>query len=117
MNFILLFIFSNDIIISVITGFLSLVTAYILIRERILKTELEIKNIYNNNKRDNKIIDNKIKDLINDITDIKDIDKINMGSLQENASAIRELKVILNLLKEQLGIKAIRKLKNSIKDD
>jgi hypothetical protein len=107
----------TDVLISLGTVIVSIVGGYIIIRERILKTEMKIEAMTNYIDRKNEVLDNKIRDLQADILDFKQINKESSNSLIENTAAIRELKVVLDLLKEQLGVKAIRKLKTTLSEN
>lgn len=106
----------TDVLISIGTALVSIVCGYIIIRERILKTEIKLEAMTNYIDRKNEVLDNKIRELQADILDFKQINKETSNSLIENTAAIRELKVVLDLLKEQLGVKAMRKLKNTISE-
>lgn len=102
---------SNDLLISIGTVIFSLISGYILIRERVLKIENKLESMNDYIDKKNEILDNKIKELQGDIFDFKILNKETSKSLIENTAAIRELKVVLDLLKEQLGVRAIKKLK------
>ena len=110
----LISMFSSEVIISIVTAVISFVGGYIIIRERILKNELKIDSMSSYIDRKHEIINNKIKDLQEDIIEFKQLNKETSNSIIENTAAIRELKVVLDILKEQLGIKALRKIKSSI---
>lgn len=96
----------SELIISVAAALVSLIGGYIIIRERILKTELKIETMTEYIDRKNEVLDNKIKELQNDMYDFKQLNKETSNSLIENTAAIRELKAVLELLKEHLGIKS-----------
>ena len=91
-------------------------------RERILKTETEIGAITSYVDRKNDIIAKEIKELNKDfeeykatnkesLDELKGINKDITKSINDNTVAIRELKAVLDLLKDQLGIKAMRTIK------
>ena len=88
----------------------SIVTTYIVIRERILKNEMkneQLKEYIDNNI---KLIDNKIIQIQEDLIDFKELNRETSKSLQETASAIRELKAVLEILKDDLDeTRAIRR--------
>jgi len=108
--------FGNDVLISVCTAVISLISGYIIIRERVLKTEMKLEAMTAYVDKKNELLDNKIKELQGDIFDFKVLNKETSNSLIENTAAIRELKVVLDLLKEQLGVRAIKKLKSTLSD-
>lgn len=94
---------SSDLISALVATAVTVVTGYIVIRERILKTEIKIENIYNYIDGRNELFDAKVKDLQNDISDFKEINKEASKSLAENTAAIKELKFVLTVLQEQLS--------------
>lgn len=103
----------NEVLLSVGSMVVSVISAYFIMRERIVKNEVKTDGIVNYIDRKNEVLDNKIKELQDDINEFKLLNKETSNSLIENTAAIRELRVVLDLLKEQLGVKAMRKLKNS----
>lgn len=100
-------------LVSFLTVLISVVGGYIMIRERILKTELKIDATTNYIDRKNELIEKKIEELVGDINEFKQLNKDTTKSLIENTAAIRELKVVLDLLKEQLGLKAVRRMRKN----
>lgn len=108
---------SNDLLVSFITGIISLITGYILIRERILKTEMKLNTMTDYIDRKNEILENKIKELQQDIKEFKEINKEMNKNLNDNTLAIRELRVVLDLIKNQMGIKGMRMIRDSMSDD
>ena len=89
-------------IISIGTIFISILGGYIIIRERILKTELKIVATTTYIDTKNELIDSKINELKKDIEEFKQLNKEMNNSLVQNTIAIRELRVVLDLLKQQL---------------
>jgi len=63
------------------------------------------------------LLENKIAELQKDILEFKQLNKETTNSLIENTAAIRELKAVLYILKEQLGVKGARKVRNMIEDE
>lgn len=108
--------YGSDIVIAAVTGLVSLVGGYIIIRERILKTEMRLNAMSDYVDRKSEILDNKIKAIHDDISDFKELNKETSKSLVENTAAIRELKLVLDLLKEQLGVKGMKKLRTPNED-
>ncbi len=104
-------------LVSFLTVLISVVGGYIMIRERILKTELKIDATTNYIDRKNELIEKKIEELVGDISEFKQLNKDTTKSLIENTAAIRELKVVLDLLKEQLGLKAVRRMRKNTDDN
>lgn len=119
--------FGSSIFISICSIIVSIVSAYILIRERVLKSEMRIDAMtdYIDRKNDliNKNIENKndllkqtMFELKDDIQDFKQLNIKTSDTLNNNTIAIRELKAVLDLLKDQLGVKAINRLKKTSSD-
>jgi H+/gluconate symporter-like permease len=107
---------STDLISGFIASIATIVTGYIVIRERILKSEIKLENVYDYIDGRNELLDSKIKELQEDISDFKEINKEASKSLSENTVAIRELKFVLTILQEQLGANN-HSLKKNIKRD
>jgi hypothetical protein len=93
---------STDLISGLIASIATIITGYIVIRERILKSEIKLDNIYDYIDGRNELLDSKIKELQQDIYDFKEINKEASKSLADNTAAIRELKFVLTILQEQL---------------
>lgn len=93
---------STDLISGLVASIATIITGYIVIRERILKSEIKLENIYDYIDGRNELLDSKIKELQQDIYDFKEINKEASKSLAENTAAIRELKFVLTILQEQL---------------
>lgn len=94
--------FSTDLLIAIVSSAASLVTAYIVMRERLLKIEVKLENVYEYIDNRNDLIDSKMKDLQEDIQDFKVLNKETTKSLAENTAAIQELKIVLKLVTEKL---------------
>lgn len=95
---------SNDLIISLLSSAATLVGSYFILRERVVK--LEIKNQHTIEYIDNQIslLRGEIENIKDDISDFKELNKETTKSLIENTTAIRELKLVLELLREQIKI-------------
>lgn len=93
---------STDLISGLIASIATIITGYIVIRERILKSEIKLENVYDYIDGRNELLDSKIKELQQDIYDFKEINREASKSLAENTAAIRELKFVLTILQEQL---------------
>jgi len=102
---------SDEFLPAVIASAGTLLTGYIIIRERILKNEIKTEGIYEHLAQRDQLIENKIKELQMDIVESKEINKEMAQSLNENTIAIRELKAILGIIKEmsEKSIKSKRK--------
>jgi len=107
----------NDILVSIGAAAASLIGGYILIRERILKNELKTNAMSEYIDGKYQLLENKIAELQKDILEFKQLNKETTNSLIENTAAIRELKAVLYILKEQLGVKGARKVRNMIEDE
>jgi cell division protein FtsB len=94
--------FSSDFLVALLSSATTLVTGYMLLRERLLKTEYKLETVYDYIDNRNTIIENKIKDLQQDIQDFKDLNKDTSKSLAENTAAINELKIVLSIVTEKL---------------
>lgn len=108
---------SNDLLVSMATGLVSLVTGYILIRERILKTEIKLNTMTEYIDRKNELLEDKIKELHSDIQEFKELNKEMNKTLTDNTLAIRELRIVLDLIKQNLGVKGLRMMRDSMSDD
>lgn len=101
--------FTDEIIGIIVTIGISMVTSYVFIREKLLKNELkneQLKEYIDGNLR---LVDSKIIDIQKDLIEFKELNRDTARSLQETTGAIRELKVVLEILKDDLDdIKAIR---------
>jgi len=91
-----------ELIVSAIATIGTVITSYIIIRERIVKNELKIENIYEYINSRDQIRENEIKELKEDISDFKEINRETTKSLSENTAAIRELKFVLDILRDRL---------------
>lgn len=129
---------NSNILVAICSAVVSIITAYIMIRERVLKTEMKINamtdyidrknDIINNNivnTRDqmdknieskNALVQQGVNSLREDISDFKELNIRTTETLNQNTIAIRELKAVLDLLKDQLGVKAINRLKKTSAD-
>lgn len=92
----------TDLIIGIGSALSTLVGGYMVIRERILKSEIKLENIYDYIDQRNELIDARIKNIEEDMHEFKEINKETTKSLTENTQAIRELKFVLTVLREQL---------------
>lgn len=108
---------STDLISGVVASLATIITGYIVIRERILKSEIKLENVYDYIDQRNQLLDSKIKELQSDILDFKEINKEASKSLAENTAAIRELKFVLTILQEQLSVQIIPQRKIAKKDE
>lgn len=93
---------SSDVIIAILSSITTLITGYILLRERLLKTEYKFETVYDYIDNRNSLIENKIKSLQDDIHDFKEMNKETTKSLAENTAAINELRVVLSIVTEKL---------------
>lgn len=93
----------DTIIAALISGAGGIITAYVFIREKLLKNETKNDQIVTYVDGKLQLFDNKILELQRDISDFKEINKETARSLTENTAAIRELKLVLNMLREQLN--------------
>ena len=76
------------------------------------KNDLINKNIENKND----LLKQTMVELKDDIQDFKQLNIKTSDTLNNNTIAIRELKAVLDLLKDQLGVKAINRLKKTSSD-
>lgn len=106
----------NEILTSLGAAIISITGGYILIRERILKNEMKTNSMTNYIDSKYELLENRIGELQKDIAEFKELNKETSKALADNTMAIRELRVVLDMLKEQLGVKAIRKVKNALDD-
>ena len=92
----------SDAIFSIISSLLTLAGSYFILRERVVK--LEIRNAHLTEYIDNqaKVLQNELNNVKEDIQDFKELNKETQKSLVENTAAIRELKLVLELLREQI---------------
>lgn len=107
MGILFLSILSNvgdDLLVSILTGVLSIATSFVLMRERVLKLEMKMDSMTEYVDRKNEVLDNKISELQDDIEEFKELNKETNKSLIENTAAIRELKMVLNLIREKIGV-------------
>lgn len=92
----------NDLIFFAITYITTLVTGYIVLRERLVKTELKLENVYEYINNRNELLENKIKDLQGDLEEFKQINKEATKTLYENTVSVNELKIMLRIVSEKL---------------
>lgn len=92
----------DDFIPAVLASAGTLLTGYIITREKLLKNELKIDSVYELINNKDELFDNKIRELQQDITEFKEINRETSRSLTDNTSAIKELKAVLYILREQL---------------
>jgi hypothetical protein len=92
----------GDIIVGIGASIATMIGGYVIVRERLLKNEIKIDNVYSYIDSRSELLESKIKDLASDIAEFKDLNKETTKSLSENTTAIRELKFVLNVLKDQL---------------
>lgn len=95
---------STDLVSGLVASLATLITGYIVIRERILKSEIKLETVYDYIDQRNELLDTKIRELQLDILEFKEINKEASKSLAENTAAIRELKFVLTILQEQLSV-------------
>lgn len=81
---------------------ISAVTSYIVMRERILKTELKYEQLKQYIDGQYRLIDSKIIEIQKDIIDFKDLNKELTKSLNDTAGAMEKLSGILEILKDDL---------------
>lgn len=96
-------VISNEVLIALLSSAATVITGYIILRERLLKTEMKLENIYDYIDNRNTIIENKLTGLQDDLIDFKDINKETAKSLAENTAAINELKIVLKMVTERLS--------------
>ena len=105
---------STDVLISMGTAIASVIAGYIVMRERILKTEMKISTMTDYIDRKNELLENKINDHQKDVVELKEnlkeTSKETSKALAENTLAIRELKTVLDMIKGQLGVKGQRRV-------
>lgn len=106
-----------NILIPIGSIIVSIIGGYIIIRERILKTELKLTSMTDYIDRKNEIIENKIGELQADILEFKQLNKEMGKALAENTAAIHELRTVLDLLKEQLGVMGQKRIRGSSESD
>lgn len=94
---------SSDFIIALISSAATLITGYILLRERLLKTELKLESVYDYIDNRNQITENRIKSLQDDLIEFKVVSKETTKSLAENTAAINELKIFLSIVTDKLA--------------
>ncbi|MFT3908308.1 MAG: hypothetical protein QM737_02695 [Ferruginibacter sp.] len=98
----LLGLISNEVLIALVSSSVTVVTGYIVLRERLLKTEMKLENVYDYIDNRNTITDNKLKAIEDDLQDMKELHKDASKSLAENTVAINELRVVLKMVTEKL---------------
>lgn len=106
----------ETIIATLLSGAAGLITAYVMIREKLIKNEVKNNQIVAYVDSKYQLLENKIGELQKDISDFKEINKETAKSLTENTAAIRELKLVLNMLREQLNNDRKSNRKNLLDD-
>ncbi len=88
---------------SLFSSFISLVGAYFILRERIVK--MEIKNAHITEYIDSHIsmLKNDLNNVKEDINDFKQLNKETAKSLIDNTAAIKELKLVLDMISRQIN--------------
>ena len=92
----------SDLIIGIVSSIATLVAGYIIIRERILKNELRLENVYDYIDAKNNLIDNKVESIKNEVVSLKELSKEQGKTLNESVSTIKEVKAVLDIVKENL---------------
>lgn len=98
----------DQVIIALVSCVICFVTGYIFVREKILKNELKTDQMTSYIDGHVKLLENKVLELQSDITDFKEINRDTARSLTENTVAIRELKSVMSMIKEQLNYSSNR---------
>jgi len=92
----------GETLVALCTGIGALVTGYVLMKEKLVKNELKTENILSYIDSKVELLTMEMNKMKEDIVDFKEINKETSKSLTENTSAVRELKIVLNMLKIQL---------------
>lgn len=98
----MLLLFSNDMLFFIITYVTSLITGYIVLRERLVKTEIRLDNVYDYINNRNELLETKIKALVEDLEEFRQISKEATKTLYENTVSVNELKIMLRIVSEKL---------------
>jgi len=93
----------EQIFLALISCGVCIFSGYIFVREKVLKNELKTEQVTQYIDTKVEVLENKIMEIQSDIIDFKEINKETSKSLTENTAAMRELKSVLNMLKEQLN--------------
>lgn len=86
---------SNEYVVAFISAIITFISGYIMIRERLLKTEMKLESVYDYINHRNIILENKIQELQNDLLENKEINKETRKLLSENATAINDLRLFI----------------------
>lgn len=92
----------SDVVFPIISSFVTLLGSYLILRERVVKLELKNSHLTEYINNEMKIVLAEVENIKEDIQDFKILNKETQKSLAENTSAIRELKLVLELLREQI---------------
>jgi len=93
----------DQIVIALVSCVICLVSAYFYTKEKILENKLKTEQITSYIDSNIRLLDAKIIEIQQQIIEFKEVNKETSRSLAENTAAIRELKTVLNMLKEQLN--------------
>lgn len=93
----------DQIVIAIISAIVCLVTAYFYTKEKILKVESKTEQMTAYIDNNIRLIETKITNINTELNEFKEVNRETSRSLAENTGAIRELKTVLNMLKEQLN--------------
>ena len=94
----------SDVVFSIISSLVTLAGSYLILRERVVKLEILNSHLTEYIDSQIKVLQSEISYVKEDIQDFKDLNKETQKSLAENTAAIRELKLVLELLREQIQI-------------
>lgn len=92
----------GDTLVAIITGLGGLITAYVLMKEKLVKNELKTENVISYIDSKIEVLTTEMNQMKKDIVEFKEINKETSRSMIENTSAVRELKLVLSMLRIQL---------------
>lgn len=103
---------SNDFLLTIISSVTTLVTGYIILRERLVKTELKLNNLHDYINSRNELLETKMSGLREDLIEFKEINKdftIRLNettkTLNDSMGSIRELKILLKSVSNKIADK------------
>lgn len=106
----------DQIVIAIISAIVCLVTAYFYTKEKILKVESKTEQMTAYIDNNIRLIETKITNINTELNEFKEVNRETSRSLAENTGAIRELKTVLNMLKEQLNHERALRNRRAIDD-
>lgn len=102
----------GDSLMAIVTIAGGILASYILMKEKLVKNEVKSEQLLNYIDSKVELLTSELNKVKEDIVEFKEINKETSKSLIDNAAAIRELKVVLNIFKNQF----ISKSSNDLDD-